>query len=97
MTWQIAQTAASFSGTMTLTDSGTKVTGRGAVSGSVSGTTIQFSMSIAAGGFDSPYAACTVNVSGSGVASDSSLHGNYSGTSSCSGAISLGLLTLNKQ
>jgi hypothetical protein len=97
MTWQITQTGAAFSGTMTITDSGTNVTGRGTVSGTVSGSSLTFSMSVPSGGFDSPYAACTANVTGSGVAAASSINGNYTGTSSCSGAISSGQITLNKQ
>ena len=97
MTWQVTQTGASFSGTMTVTDIGTNVTGRGTVSGSVSGTSIQFSMAVPAGGFDSPYGSCTANVTGAGVAATTSINGNYTGSSSCAGAIGSGLLTLIKQ
>jgi hypothetical protein len=97
MTWQISQTSASFSGTMTMTDAGTSVTGRGTVSGTVSGTSIQFSIAVPAGGFDSPYASCTANVTGTAVVASTSINGNYSGSSACSGTISSGLLTLIKQ
>ena len=97
MTWQITQTGASFAGAMTMTDAGTNVTGRGTVSGTVSGTAIQFSIAVPAGGFDSPYATCSANVTGTGVAASTSINGNYSGSSSCSGTISSGLLTLIKQ
>ncbi len=97
MTWQVTQSSASFTGTIAVTDSGTKATGRGTVSGTVSGSTIQFSMAVPAGGFDPPFASCTVNVSGTAVAASTSINGNYGGSGSCSGAISLGILTLNKQ
>jgi hypothetical protein len=97
MTWQVTQTGGSFSGTMTLTDIGTNVTGRGTVSGSVSGTSIQFSMAVPTGGFDGPYGSCTANVTGTGVAASTSINGNYTGSSSCGGAIGSGLLTLIKQ
>jgi hypothetical protein len=97
MTWQITQTGASFSGILTITDAGTNATGRGTVSGTVNGTALSFSMSVPAGGFDNPFAGCSVTLSGTGVAADTSINGNYSGSSSCSGAISAGLLTLIKQ
>ncbi len=97
MSWQITQTGASFSGTMTMIDTGTRVTGRGTVSGTVSGSSIQFSIAVPAGGFDSPYASCTANVSGTGAVAATSINGNYAGSSSCSGAISSGQFTLNKQ
>jgi hypothetical protein len=63
----------------------------------VSGATIQFSLSVLAGGFDSPYASCTVTISGSGSVSSTAINGTYAGSSSCGGAISSGQLTLNKQ
>ena len=97
MTWQLTQSDSSFSGTLTMTDGGTGVTGRGTVSGSVSGNSIQFSLSIPSGGFDSPYAICTATASGSGSASSSAISGSYSGSSSCTGTIASGQINLNKQ
>ena len=97
MSWQVTQAGASFSGTVTITDTGTGLGGRGSVSGTLSSSSIHFSISIPAGGFDSPYAACTANVSGDGQASTSSITGTYSGSNSCAGAITSGQLTLNKQ
>lgn len=79
------------------TPAGTTVTGRGTVSGTVSGATIQFSISVLAGGFDSPFVACTADISGTGSVSSTSITGTYTGSSSCGGAISSGQLTLNKQ
>ena len=97
MSWQVTQAGESFSGTMTITDTGTGLGGRGSVSGTLSNASIHFSISIPAGGFDSPYAACTANVTGDGQASTSSITGTYSGSNSCAGTITSGQLTLNKQ
>jgi hypothetical protein len=97
MTWTLTQSGSSFSGTLTMNDTTTAVTGRGTVSGSVSGATLQFSLSVPSGGFDSPYASCSATVSGSGSASASTITGTYSGSSSCTGAVSSGQLSLNKQ
>jgi hypothetical protein len=97
MTWQLTQSGSSFSGTMTMTDTSTNVTGRGTVSGSVSGSSVQFSVSVLAGGFDSPYNTCSASVSGTASISSSSMTGTYDGSSSCTGAISSGQLTLQKQ
>jgi hypothetical protein len=97
VTWQLTQAGTSFSGTATLTDSSTGLGGRGTVSGTVSNTSIHFSMSIPAGGFDSPYAACTAEVSGDGQVSAASITSTFAGSNSCTGAITSGQLTLNKQ
>ena len=97
MSWQLSQTDTSFSGTLTMTDTVAGVTGRGSVSGTVSGSSIRFSINVPAGGFASPYAACTASVSGEGQASLSTVTGTYSGSNSCSGAITSGQLTLSKQ
>jgi hypothetical protein len=100
MTWRITQSGASFSGSLTITDNSTNVTGRGTVSGSVSGSSLQFSLSVPAGGFDAPYTSCSSTVSGSGTSSSTSITGTYSGSSTgaCStGTIASGQLTLNKQ
>ena len=97
MTWQLTQSGSSFSGSLTMTDTTTSVTGRGTVSGTLSGSSLQFSLSVPAGGFDNPYASCSATVSGSGTASASSITGSYSGSSTCTGTISAGQLTLNKQ
>ena len=97
MSWQITQAGMSFAGTVAMTDSGTSLGGRGSVSGTVSNGSIHFSISVPAGGFDSPYAPCTADVSGDGQASTSSITGTYSGSNSCVGAITSGQLTLNRQ
>jgi hypothetical protein len=97
MAWQLTQTGASFSGTLTMTDAASGYRGRGSVSGTVSGSTIRFSMSVPAGGFDDPWTGCSAEVTGEGTATSSSLTAGYSGSNSCTGAITSGQLTLNKQ
>jgi hypothetical protein len=97
MSWQLTQAGTSFSGTATLTDSGTGLSGRGSVSGTVSNTSIHFSLGVPAGGFDSPYASCTAEVSGDGQISTASITGTFAGSNSCTGAITSGQLTLSKQ
>ena len=97
MTWKITQEGASFSGALTMIDMSTSLSGRGSVSGAVSGSSIQFSIRVPVAGFDSPYASCSTDVSGDGQASTLSITGAYSGSNSCGGAIASGQLTLSKQ
>jgi hypothetical protein len=99
MSWQITQNGNSFSGPMTANDSSQGVTGRGTVSGTVSGSSLQFSMTVPVGGFDGAYTGCTSTVSGNGTVSSSSINGTYAGTTTCppGNAISGGTLALNKQ
>jgi hypothetical protein len=97
MTWQLTQSGSSFSGTMTMSDTSTNTTGRGTVSGTLSGSTCQFSVSVPVGGFDNPYAACSASVSGNGTVSSTVISGNYTGSSTCAGTIGSGQVNLNKQ
>ena len=98
MTWQVTRSGTSISGDdVHDRHTSTKVTGRGTVSGTVSGSSLQFTVSVLAGGFDSPYSTCSASVSGNATISSASVTGTYDGSSSCSGAIASGQLTLNKQ
>ena len=97
MSWQLTQTDASVAGPATMIDATGGVNGRGTVSGTLTGSSIRFSMSVPARGFDNPYASCSASVSGEAQASSSSITGTYSGSNSCSGAIASGQFTLNKQ
>jgi hypothetical protein len=72
------------------------VTGRGTVTGTVSGSTIRLTITIPAGGFDAPFSGCTATVSGDGQASASAINAAYTGTNSCSGPVTKGQLTLTK-
>jgi hypothetical protein len=97
MSWQVTQSDTAISGTVTLTDTSSGAGGRGSLSGTVSGSTLRFTLAIPAGGFDAPYASCSATVSGDATASTSSITGSYSGTNTCGGAVSSGQLTLSKQ
>ncbi len=66
MTWSLDQSGTSFSGGLTLTDSGTGTKGTGSVSGSVSGNSITFSLSVPQGGADGSFTSCSATASGPG-------------------------------
>ena len=94
--WRLAQNGTSFTGTVTIVDSATNVSGRGSISGTVSGTTLHFSMSIPSGGFDQPYDGCAAQVSGDAQVSGASLAGSYSGLNSCTGIVTAGQIKMTR-
>ena len=97
MTWVLAQSGTSVSGTMTAaTPSGT-VQFRGNITGTLSGTTLSFTITVPAGGV-SAFPGCTINIQGtaSGVSS-STIAGTYSGTSTCTMPFSNGQFSLTRQ
>jgi hypothetical protein len=96
LTWRLTQNGTSFTGALTIVDSGTNVSGRGSVSGTVSGTAVHFTMSVPAGSFDRPYDECSADLSGEAQASGSSLTGTYSGVNSCSGTVTGGQITMSR-
>jgi hypothetical protein len=95
VTWQLTQAGSVFSGTLVMTDTHAGYSGRGSVSGTLSGSSIAFAMRVPAGGFDEPYASCTADLSGVGQINVSSIRGTYSGSNSCSGTIASGELELS--
>ena len=97
MTWQITESGGSFNGPVTMTDAATKVTGRGNVTGTVSGASIRFSMAVPAGGFDAPYSGCTADATGEGQVNGNAISGTFQGSSSCGGTITSGQLALTRQ
>jgi hypothetical protein len=97
MTWQITQSGNSFTGTMSVTDTATTLTGRGSISGTVSGANLHFAITIPAGGFDAPHGGCTAQVDGDGELSGTSITGAYNGSNSCAGTVASGQLSLTKQ
>src|SRR5206468_9355810 len=97
MVWALTQSDTSFTGSITMTDMSSTSSGRGTVSGSLSSASIHFSISIPEGGFDGTYATCAVTATGDGQVSASSITGTYTGSNSCSGSVTAGQLTLNKQ
>lgn len=91
---QITQSGTNLTGTVNM--SVTTATGKGTLTGTVSGSAIHLTIAIPAGGFDGPFGSCTASVSGDGQASASSITVIYTGTNSCSGPITKGELTLSK-
>jgi hypothetical protein len=96
MTWQIAQSGSSFSGTLTLVDTESGITGRGSISGSIVSSSIHVVMRVPAGGFDSPFESCSADVSGNLQLTSASITATYSGVNSCTGTITSGEVTLTK-
>lgn len=97
LTWTLTQSGANVSGLASFTDTATGVSGTGTVSGSVSGATLSFTITIPAGGFPAPANACTASMQGSAQATSTSIDGMYTGTNSCTGPIQSGHFTLTKQ
>jgi hypothetical protein len=96
MTWNVVQADASFSGAMTMVDAASNLSGRGSISGTIAASSLHFSISVPVGGFDSPFGSCSSEVSGDAQLSSSSIAGTYSGTNSCTGAITSGRITLSR-
>jgi hypothetical protein len=98
LTWIVTQTASTISGSLTMRDSQSGVSGAGTVSGSLTGTALNFTMSIPAGGFSAPYSACSATFHGSANSvTSATINGTYSGTNSCGGTITGGSFVLTKQ
>jgi len=94
--WQLTQSGSAFSGTVTMIDTSSGASGRGSVSGTMSGTKVAFAITIPAGGFDDPWAACTADLTGTATATAAALSGTYTGSNSCTGSVTSGQLTLAK-
>lgn len=96
ITIQVTQSGNNLSGAVTMAVTGTSITGRGTLTGTLTGSTLRFTITIPAGGFDAPYASCNVSVTGDGRATATSITASYSGTNSCSGAVTGGDMNLSK-
>jgi hypothetical protein len=96
MTWQLIQTGDTFSGTITMTDTASSISGHGSISGTVSMSLLRFAISIPVGGFDSPFASCSTEVSGEAQATSSFITGTYLGVNSCTGAVTAGQVALSR-
>ena len=96
MTWQLQQSDAAVSGTLTMTDTGTGRAGLGTITGTMSGEALSFTLRVPLGGFADPWASCTAEVTGAAQVSASTMTGSYTGTNSCTGPISSGQFTLTR-
>lgn len=99
LTWQVTQTGNSIGGTLLSTNTNNIII-VGTISGTVSGTDLNYTMSVPAGGVQSPpFADCAVDFSGSATLTGTTIIGTYSGTGSgsCPGTFSDAQLSLTKQ
>ena len=96
MAWTLSESNGAFSGAFTIVDGTVGVKGAGTVSGTLSGSTVTFTASVPAGGFDAPFAGCSASISGQAALTESTLTVTYTGSNSCSGALTSGTATLAK-
>lgn len=96
MEWSLTESNGSVSGSVTLVDFTAGVKGTGSMSGTLSGATVTFTLTVPAGGFDGPFAGCSAAMTGQATLTDATLTVSYSGTNSCSGAVATGTATLSK-
>ena len=98
MTWQLTQNGTALSGSAAITETNQGITGNGSMTGTVTGSSFTFSLSVAAGGFSGSAASCTASITGNGsTLSATTITATYSGSNSCGGAVSSGQITLSKQ
>jgi hypothetical protein len=96
LSWVLTQSGSKITGSVTL--GAGNITGHGTVSGTLSGSTLTFTISIPAGGLPFPYASCVIAVSGTANnVTSSSINGTYSGNNSCTGSVSGGTFNLVRQ
>ena len=93
MTWQMTQTEANVTGHMEM--SPFRGTGRMAISGTISGQTLTFTMNIPAGGM--PELGCAATGNGIAHMNGNTMTGTYSGSNTCSGPFSNGQFTLYRR
>ena len=92
-TWQMTQTGANVTGSMDM--SGFRGTGQMAITGTISGQTMTFTMNIPAGGM--PDAGCVAKGNGTAQMNGNTMTGTYSGSNTCSGPFSNGQITLSRK
>ena len=96
VTWTLTQSGANVSGPVIVADSGFPVV-NGSLTGTVSGSTLTYSINIPAGGIAiSP--TCTGHIDGTmNIPTAREMAGKFTGTSTCEAPISGGDLALTKQ
>jgi hypothetical protein len=94
MSWSLSQSANKVTGSMSASTPSGSVVFFGSISGTLSGSTLQFSISGGITGLPN----CTVSMSGSANnVTNSRISGTYSGSTTCGSSFSNGTFTLNKQ
>jgi len=94
--WRVTQADGTFQGSVEITDRSVGITGRGTVSGSITGGLIQFTLTVPVAGFSEPFDSCSTTVTGQATAGTTALAGLYAGASTCSGTIYSGQLVLRR-
>jgi hypothetical protein len=94
--WHLEHTGGTVTGQMDLVDRGAGIAGHGRVDGTVVQQRLQFTLVIAAGGFDAPWDRCETTVHGEATVGATSISGTYAGSSTCGGTIYGGQLVLRR-
>jgi len=96
-TWNITQQNGNqISGTITFRNA-SNIGGLGAISGTLSGTTLAFTLHVPVGALPPPFSLCAISSDGSAQnVTASRISGTYTGTNSCSGPFNNGTLTMTK-
>ncbi len=92
VTWHMTQTGANVQGDMDM--SGFRGTGRMAITGTITGQTMTFTMNIPAGGM--PDAGCAASGTGTAQMNGNAMTGTYSGSNTCSGAFTNGKIKFSR-
>lgn len=92
--WVITQNGSQITASLNVVDTGNGRVGNGTVTGTLSGSSLTFAMSVPIGGFSPPYQVCSLTVFGTALVDSGSIEGQYVGQNSCTGAIEGGQLTL---
>lgn len=96
MTWELSQSASAVSGPVVARDEAGLPAYSGTLAGTVSGTTLTFTIEMPEGSV-SAFPACRATLSGTAAISGSALSGTYAGTNSCTQTFNNGQLNLSKQ
>jgi uncharacterized protein (TIGR03437 family) len=95
MIWRLTQTGSSVSGTMT--GIGGSAVFNGNITGTLSGTTLTFTIVVPPGGI-SGLPSCSITITGSALnVTSTTIKGTYSGTGTCTPPFTNGQFTLSKQ
>jgi hypothetical protein len=97
MRWQLSQTGNQVTGTFTANDDVSGVAANGNISGTLSGATLTFRMTVPAGALPPPFATCSITSDGNGQVTTTLIDATYNGRNSCTGLFGNGRLSLTKQ
>ncbi|HJZ74372.1 MAG TPA: hypothetical protein VKE51_21695 [Vicinamibacterales bacterium] len=96
MQWSLSQTGSSVTGQASASTASGAVTFTAAVTGTISGSDLTWTMEIRAGGI-SALPDCSATIKGSASIAANAMTGSYSGTTTCNEAFTDGHISLTKQ